>query len=249
MATAEPPNPPPVIRAPTAPASFAAPTARSSSGQEISKSSRMEACDAANRSPSAGQSPLAMASTVCVTRAISVTTWRARRRMRSSASSATRSTVASRRESTPSRPTAVSQSARRLAYPPSTRACETPVSTTRSASPAPSSANGTARVGPSSKSISSAAPGSANIATVWSMPPVGAPATSVSARMHAATRRSLVARSSGMPATEATATATEHSRAADDDSPAPSGTVLSTQTSSPPTSTPDSRSAQTTPAT
>jgi hypothetical protein len=45
------------------------------------------------------------------------------------------------------------------------------------------------------------------------------------------------------------ATATEHSRAADDDSPAPSGTVLSTHTSSPGTSTPASRRAQATPAT
>ena len=97
--------------------------------------------------------------------------------------------------------------------------------------------------------MSRAAPGSASSATVWSMPPVGAPATSVSARMQASTRRRRCGSPSASPTRWAIATATEHSRAADDDSPAPSGTVLSTHTSSPGTSTPASRSAQATPAT
>ena len=97
--------------------------------------------------------------------------------------------------------------------------------------------------------MSSAAPGSASKATVWSMPPVGAPATSVSARMQAVTSRRRPASSSATPARWAIATATEHSRAAEDESPAPSGTVLSTHTSSPGTSTPSWRSAQATPAT
>ncbi len=97
--------------------------------------------------------------------------------------------------------------------------------------------------------MSSAVPGSASSATVWSMPPVGAPATSLSARMHASTRLRRSASPSASPARWAIATATEHSRAADDDSPAPSGTVLSTHTSSPGTATPASRSAHATPAT
>ena len=53
-AMAEPPKPPPVIRAPIAPASTAVDTARSSSGQEISKSSRMDTCDSAKIRPSRG---------------------------------------------------------------------------------------------------------------------------------------------------------------------------------------------------
>ena len=81
------------------------------------------------------------------------------------------------------------------------------------------------------------------------MPPVGAPATSVSARMQASTRARRSVSLSSRPARWAIATATEHSRAADDESPAPSGTVLSTHTSSPGTSTPASRSAHATPAT
>ena len=97
--------------------------------------------------------------------------------------------------------------------------------------------------------MSSAAPGRASSATVWSMPPVGAPATSVSARMQACTHANRAASSSGRPTTAAIATATEHSSAADDERPAPRGTVPSTHTSSPGTSTPDSRRAQATPAT
>ena len=53
-AIAEPPKPPPVIRAPSAPAERAASTARSSSAQEISKSSRIEAWEASRSGPIAG---------------------------------------------------------------------------------------------------------------------------------------------------------------------------------------------------
>ena len=96
--------------------------------------------------------------------------------------------------------------------------------------------------------MSSAAPASPKTATVWSMPPVGAPTTSVSARMQASIssrRRSSV---SSRPIRSARATATEHSSAADDESPAPTGTRLSTSRSTPGTRWPASRSAQMTPA-
>ena len=56
-AIAEPPKPPPVIRAPSAPAWSAVSTAASSSAQEISKSSRIDACEAANSGPRRAQSP------------------------------------------------------------------------------------------------------------------------------------------------------------------------------------------------
>ena len=69
-------------------------TAVSSSAQEISKSSRIEACEAANSGPSAvpGARPR-RPSTTSVTRAISVTTCRARFRSRSSSSASTWSSV------------------------------------------------------------------------------------------------------------------------------------------------------------
>ena len=51
----QPPKPPPVIRAPSAPASLAASTARSTVGTVISKSSRMEACEASSSGRQVGQ--------------------------------------------------------------------------------------------------------------------------------------------------------------------------------------------------
>ena len=92
--------------------------------------------------------------------------------------------------------------------------------------------------------MSSAAPSSPRTATVWSMPPVGAPTTSVSARMAASMR----VPGGPPPTSSSSAIPTEHSSAADDDSPAPSGTRLSTNRSTPGTSYPASRSAHTTPA-
>ena len=50
-ARTEPPNPPPIIRAPNAPAASAASTVASASGQEISKSSRSDACDCVSSRP------------------------------------------------------------------------------------------------------------------------------------------------------------------------------------------------------
>ncbi len=71
------------------------------------------------------------------------------------------------------------------------------------------------------------------------MPPVAAPATSFSARMHACASR---ARPSSEPAspmwkTSSSATATAHSSAAEEDSPAPYGTHESTAASNPPIGT------------
>ncbi len=61
---AEPPKPPPVIRAPMAPAPRATSTARSSSAQEISKSSRMERWLASSSAPIAAAPRLSSSSTV-----------------------------------------------------------------------------------------------------------------------------------------------------------------------------------------
>ena len=97
--------------------------------------------------------------------------------------------------------------------------------------------------------MSRAVSASASSETVWSMPPVGAPATSDSARMHAAARSRRASGVVSIPSRSATATATEHSSAAELDRPAPSGTVPSTKTSTPGTSWPASRSAHSTPAT
>ncbi len=113
-----PPNPPPVMRAPTAPASIAASTAVSSSGQEISKSSRIEACEATSSGPSRSKSPSRRASTAASTRAFSLTTWRARRTPGSPSAPAAASTcsgVASRRAATPRVRVAASTAARRSA--------------------------------------------------------------------------------------------------------------------------------------
>ena len=83
------------------------------------------------------------------------------------------------------------------------------------------------------------------------MPPVGAPAMSFSACTHAAASSARLASSSNSPNPNRSLAAapTEHSRAAELDSPAPTGTRLSTVTSIPRTSCPASRSAHSTPAT
>ena len=89
------------------------------------------------------------------------------------------------------------------------------------------------RVAHDRQSSSSADSGCANSAIVWSIPPVGAPATSLSARMQALTRPARRSSSRLAPTVAATATATAHSIAAELDSPAPSGTRLSTTRSAP----------------
>ena len=101
----------------------------------------------------------------------------------------------------------------------------------------------------SSKSMSRAEPSVASIETVWSMPPVGAPTYSVSARTQAWASRSRTLSVRGRSSRPATATATAHSRAAELDRPAPIGTSLSMRISSPGTSSPPWRIAQSTPVT
>ena len=83
------------------------------------------------------------------------------------------------------------------------------------------------------------------------MPPVGAPAMSFSARTHASASRARPGSSPSNPSSNRSLAAapTEHSSAAELDSPAPTGTRLSTVTSMPRTSCPASRSAHSTPAT
>ena len=81
--------------------------------------------------------------------------------------------------------------------------------------------------------MSSAAPSVPCTAIVWSIPPVGAPTTSVSARMEASTKRSRTSSVSSTPMRSSRAVPTEPSSAADDDSPAPGGTLLVDQEASP----------------
>ena len=96
------------------------------------------------------------------------------------------------------------------------------------------------RVDQSRQSSSRAASASPNSAIVWSIPPVGAPATSLSARMQARTSEERTPSSTAIPASSAAPRATEHSMAAELDSPAPSGTLLSTVMSMPGRSQPSS---------
>ena len=70
----QPPKPPPVIRAPSAPAARADSTARSTVGTVISKSSRIEAWEASSSGPSSATRPARSTSAAACTRAFSVTT-------------------------------------------------------------------------------------------------------------------------------------------------------------------------------
>ncbi|OEV22957.1 hypothetical protein AN220_27065 [Streptomyces nanshensis] len=80
---------------------------------------------------------------------------------------------------------------------------------------------------------------------VWSMIPQGMPTKSFSARWHS---RASCCRDSSSPYSSVSASPVTTSRAADEESPAPVGTVLVRCTSAPPTGSPASRSAQPTPA-
>ena len=95
------PNPPPVKRAPISPgAPRAAATIASSSGEETSKLSRNESCEAAQSRPMLDRSPAASAFTIARTRWFSETTWPTRRAMTGSKrvpSSAAAATSTSRR--------------------------------------------------------------------------------------------------------------------------------------------------------
>ena len=79
-------------------------TAMSISGTEISKSSRIDACEASNRSPIASGPEVVSASTVARTLAFSVTTCRTRRKVSSSSTDwafCRSATERSRRNGTP----------------------------------------------------------------------------------------------------------------------------------------------------
>ncbi len=210
----------------------------------------MEVCEASSSAASASQSRSPIAPTEAMTRTFSVTTWRARRRRTGSGSPSTVSSGTSRSDERPSASAAAVHSPRRSPYEPSVRVWLTRVSITRSTSPESWSGSSTGIALPSAKSSSSAWPGSASMAMVWSMPPVGAPTYSFSARTHAAANRRRSARSvRSSSSSPARAVATEHSRAAELDRPAPTGTSESIVASKPGTSWPSSRSTETTPAT
>jgi hypothetical protein len=122
---------------------------------------------------------------------------------------------------------------------------------TISVSPTSAGANGTCRVESSWVSSSSAWPAVPSSDAAWSMPPVCAPTTSFSARRHASTStfRPSADPPRPSPYSSSTASAAPHSRAADDESPDPSGTVSVTSRSIPPAAYPACRSAHSTPAT
>ena len=195
-------------------------------------------------------SPERIESTASVTRRISETTCAARRRIRSSASEsrASRSST-SRKVCTPSAAAAVSHSLRRLAYWPSLSEWWVRVSTTRSSTPFSRGSQGICWVVQSRQSISRACAARPRSEIVWSMPPVGAQATSRSARMQIVTRPCRISSSGSTPAASHAASAVAHSSAAELDSPAPTGTRLSTTMSMPGAGSPVSRMAHTTPAT
>ena len=182
-ATLEPPNPPPVIRAPSGtglrpPSS----TARSSSGagdlEVVAHRGVARRRTARRPCPVAA----ARASTVASTRSISVTTWRARRRTRSS-SSLDRGRSAWRSGSTPSAAAARLAVGAAGGVPAVDQGVVTRVSVTSRVSPAAARRSGDRSRGVVVEVDEQRRAGlGAAATTVWSIPPVGAPATSVSAR-------------------------------------------------------------------
>ena len=174
-------------------------------------------------------------------RSISVTTWRVRLTSSSASSPSVaarrsrapgRSSIAmSARSSTPRISAARSQAARLAPYWPSSRECLALVSMTRRARPSAARSKGTWVTEPSRQSSSRACPSRQRREADWSMPPVGAPAISFSVRTQLVTRRARPASSGSCAvparprcATSSMATAAEHSRAAEEDSPPPRGT-------------------------
>ena len=225
----------------------------------------MRAPTSSSFAPASGRSSRSSATRRRV-RSISVTTWRVRptsssasaspdpdRRVRC-ASSSPGGTSASR--STPSTRADLSQEARRAPYCPSTRECLALVSMTSSASPAASRSKGTCSTAPVRQSSLRACPARQRREADWSIPPVGAPATSFSARTQAVTRRARPASSgasavpaSPRPLTSSRATAVALSRAAEEDRPPPRGTQEYRAASNPDNGLAPSRSrAQATPA-
>ena len=113
------------------------------------------------------------------------------------------------------------------------------------AAPAAAGVNGTWVTVSVAQSSSIAWPSWHSSAAYWSMIPVGAPTKSFSARLAIAAS---VRRSTVTPDSSQSASATEHSSAAEDDTPAPTGRSESMSIEAPATSMPASRSAHATPA-
>ena len=129
--------------------------------------------------------------------------------------------MTSRKLETPSRAQASAHSARRSLYPDETFAWCSPESSVTSRHPSSSSATG--RTSSERKSIRSAWSASPNSDEIWSSSPVCAPTQSFSIREHIIARSRRSGRRTPLTANSASTRAT--SSAADDDRPAPRGTV------------------------
>ena len=126
-----------------------------------------------------------------------------------------------------------------------TSAWVTRVSTISAAAPAADGRNGTWVVASVRQSSSMAWSAWQSRAADWSMMPVGAPTNSFSARLAIFASSS---RATATPDSEQSASATEHSSAAEDDTPAPTGRSESMSMEAPRMSSPAARSAQAAPA-
>ncbi|AKL64741.1 hypothetical protein M444_04200 [Streptomyces sp. Mg1] len=184
--------------------------------------------------------------TVRSTRAFSVTTCRARARSTGSCRTFSCATDSmSRSASTPMSTAASSHSRRRAAYSPSARACLVPVSMTRRRRPAAARSSGSCARARERVSRKRACPGVQHMEAIWSITPHGTPTKAFSARWAS---RAVSGAVSAIPYRARSAVATAHSRAAEEDSPAPGGTSPSMRSSAPPTRCPAPRRAQATPA-
>jgi hypothetical protein len=142
----------------------------------ISKSSRIEACDAVISGPISRTRPDRSSATVSSTRWFSVTTCRARRSITGSETRERSATEASRNAGTPSASAAASHARRRSAYSPPAWRCGALVSTTSTASPSAARSNGMCSTSSERQSRNSACPSRHRIDADWSMIPVGTPA-------------------------------------------------------------------------
>ena len=146
---------------------------------------------------------------------------------------------------TPRARAASAHSTCRDAYPLSVSSCRARVSMIIRASLEPPGLSGTESDSPLRQSSSSACPAWQSSAADWSMMPVGTPTKSFSARRAIAASS---VRGTSSPASWVRASATAHSRAADEDSPAPCGRSESMASRAPGTGYPARPSAQATPA-
>jgi len=192
----------------------------------ISKSSRMDTCEAVKMWPASTKSELPNAATKSSTLPFSVRTWRARREsivLRTTSKSARPRSQTSRKDDARKSAAARSQDARRAAYSPPTCSWRARESISSSTTPLASGSKATGATVRSRKSISSAVDGSPNSDASWSSKPVGAPTYSFSARWAI---RACSFSSMRIPAAAAIAPSTAHSNAAEEDRPDPISTSL-----------------------